>query len=67
MCMSSPKIPDPVPPPAAPPPPTAMAKTVRNKPAQTRKSKAKSGMSSLTIRRPSVNVASSGTGANVAY
>lgn len=67
MC-SSPDIPDPVPPPAPPPPPTNMAKTVRNKPAQQRRQRGtRTGVSSLTIRRPSVNVGTKGTGANVSY
>jgi hypothetical protein len=67
MC-STPDIPDPVPPPAPPPPPTNMAKTVRNKPAQQRRRRGtRTGVSSLTIRRPSVNVGTKGTGANVSY
>jgi hypothetical protein len=67
MC-STPDIPDPVPPPAPPPPPTNMAKTVRNKPAQARRGRGRtSGISALTIRRPSVNVGTKGIGANVSY
>ena len=68
MCLSSPDIPKPPPPPAPPPPPTNMAKAVRNKPAQRRKrGGSRTGISSLTIRRPSVNVGTSGIGANVSY
>lgn len=67
MC-STPDIPDPVPPPAPPPPPTNMAKTARNKAATKRaKRGTTTGVSSLTIRRPSVNVGTKGTGANVSY
>jgi hypothetical protein len=67
MC-STPDSPDPVPPPAPPPPPTNMAKAVKNKPATSRaKRGSKTGVSSLTIRRPSVNVGTRGTGANVSY
>ena len=67
MC-STPDIPDPVPPPAPPPPPTTMAKTARNKAATKRaKRGTTTGVSSLTIRRPSVNVGTKGTGANVKY
>lgn len=67
MC-STPDIPDPVPPPAPPPPPTNMAKTARNKAATKRaKRGTTTGVSSLTIRRPSVNVGTKGTGANVKY
>lgn len=68
MCTSTPDIPDPVPPPAPPPPPTNMAKTARNKAATKRaKRGTTTGVSSLTIRRPSVNVGTKGTGANVKY
>jgi hypothetical protein len=45
-----------------------MAKAVKNKPATSRaKRGSKTGVSSLTIRRPSVNVGTRGTGANVSY
>tara|TARA_B100001769_G_scaffold39736_1_gene27229 strand:+ start:5414 stop:5623 length:210 start_codon:yes stop_codon:yes gene_type:complete len=68
MCTSTPDIPDPVPPPAPPPPPTNMAKSVKNKAAQNRRKRGTTtGVSSLTIRRPSVNVGTQGTGANVSY
>jgi len=62
---SAPKIPPPPPPPAPPPPPTKTAEKVEvPKRASTDRSK-KRGASALTIRRPSVNIGSSGTGANV--
>lgn len=63
--MGAPKIPPPPPPPAPPPAPTKMAEMV--KPAVTRQgvSSKKRGVSALSVRRPSVNVGSSGTGANV--
>jgi hypothetical protein len=68
MC-KTPDIPDPVPPPAPPPPPTNMARGMRNRSyTQRRKRGTKTtGVSSLTVRRPSVNVSSTGTGANVKY
>jgi len=67
MC-STPDIPEPKEPPAPPPPPTNMAKAVKNKAATSRaKRGTKTGVSSLTIRRPSVNVGTKGTGANVSY
>jgi len=67
MC-STPDIPEPKEPPAPPPPPTSMAKAVKNKPATSRSKRGTTtGVSSLTIRRPSVNVGTKGTGANVSY
>ena len=67
MCMSAPKIPPPPPPPAPPPPPTKTAQKVENKALKKRQSSRRRGVSSLTIRRPSVSVNSMGTGANVSY
>ena len=67
MCLSSPKMPEPTPPPAAPPPPTKTAKVVENKNLNKRGSSKKRGTSALTIRRPSVNTGSSGSGANIKY
>lgn len=67
MCMSSPKIPDPVPPPAPPPPPTKTAKQVKNTSLKKRGSSKKRGTSALTVRRSTVNTGSSGTGANISY
>lgn len=71
MCLSAPKtptIPDPVGPPAAPPPPTKTAAKVENA-ATKRKKKGTgiSGTSALTVRRPSVNISSTGSGANMSY
>lgn len=68
MC-STPDIPDPVPPPAPPPPPTNMARGMRSRSfAQRRRRGTRStGVSALTVRRPSVKVGSSGTGANINY
>lgn len=67
MCLSSPKMPEPTPPPAAPPPPTKTAKVVENKNLNKKGSSKKRGTSALTIRRPSVNTGSSGSGANIKY
>lgn len=69
MCMpSSPDIPDVAGPPAAPPPPTKTASKVENA-ATKRKKKGTgiSGTSALTVRRPSVNISSAGSGANMSY
>ena len=65
--MSAPKVPPPTPPPAPPPPPTKVAQKVENKTLKNRQSSKKTGTSALTIRRPSVNTGSSGTGANISY
>ena len=62
---STPKIPDPAPPPAAPPPPTPTVKRLADPTLSKKRESKKKGTSSLTIRRPSVSVGSSGTGANV--
>ena len=62
---SAPKIPDPAPPPAAPPPPTPTAKRLETPSLSKKAESKKKGTSSLTIRRPSVNAGSSGTGASV--
>ena len=67
MCMKAPKVPDPVPPPAPPPPPTKVAKKVENKALKKRQGSKKSGTSSLTVRRSTVNTGSSGSGANINY
>jgi hypothetical protein len=64
---SKPKIPDPVPPPAPPPPPEPVAERVDNDALKKRAQAKKSGASSLTVRRPTVNTGSSGTGANINY
>ncbi len=61
--MGSPKIPAVPPPPPPPPAPTKTA--VIAEAARPRSTSKKKGVSALTIRRPSVNVGSSGTGANV--
>ena len=63
--MGAPKIPDLPPPPAPPPPPTKTAEIV--KPAVKRQgvSSKKRGVSALSVRRPSVNLGSSETGARV--
>lgn len=68
MCMSSPKTYTPPPPPAPPPPPVQTADKAENKSLKRRQqSSRRRGVSALTIRRPSVNVGSSGTGANISY
>ena len=68
MCMpKAPKVAAPTPPPAPPPPPTKTAKTVENKATRDSKSSSKRGVSSLTVRRSSVNTGSSGIGSNVPY
>lgn len=67
MCMSAPKIPDPVAPPAPPPPPTKVAQKVENKTLKNRQSSKKRGTSALTVRRSTVNTGSSGSGANINY
>lgn len=64
--MSSPKVPDPVPPPTPPPAPTKVAQKLATKRTPKGASK-KTGTSSLTIRRPSVNTGSQGTGSNLPY
>lgn len=69
MCMSrTPEIPPVAGPPAPPPPPTKTAVKVENT-ATKRKKKGTgvSGTSALTVRRPSVNISSTGSGANVSY
>ena len=67
MCMSRPKIVQADPPPTPPPPPTEVAvEKKRRKKKEARKRGA--GISSLIIRRPSVNTATRGkTGANMNY
>tara|TARA_B110000483_G_scaffold42301_1_gene52583 strand:+ start:220 stop:423 length:204 start_codon:yes stop_codon:yes gene_type:complete len=67
MCTSAPKIPDPVPPPAPAPPPVKTARKIENKALKSRSSVKKKGTSSLTVQRPTVNTASSGSGVNVSY
>jgi len=68
MCLSRPKMPSPAminqPAPMAPPPPTPLAEEVKSKKKKETKAK-RSGTSSLTIRRPSVNVSSGDSGANI--
>jgi len=62
--MGAPKIPPPPPPPAPPPPPTETAERV--KPARKQAAKKRTrGVSSLVIRRPSVNTGGMSSGANV--
>ena len=67
MCMSAPKMSDPVPPPAPPPPPTKVAQKVENKTLKNRQSSKKRGTTALTVRRSTVNTGSSGSGANINY
>jgi len=67
MCLSSPKMPTPPPPPAPPPPPTEMAEKVENRALKNRRRSRRRGVSALTIRRPSVNTGSMGSGANISY
>ena len=68
MCMpKAPKIPPtPVAPPAAPPP-TKTAKVAENKTLKKKNQSKSTGTSALTVKRPSINVSSSGTGANISY
>ena len=65
MCMSAPKIPDPPKPPAAPPPPTKVAEKSLNKALKKREKQMRRGISALTIRRPTINTGSTGSGANI--
>jgi len=65
MCMSAPKIPDPPKPPSAPPPPTPVAKKVQNRALERRDKQRRRGISALTIRRPTINTGSTGSGANI--
>lgn len=67
--MCKPDVPDPIPPPAPPPPPTNMAKAAVNRASQNRRKRGtrSAGVSALTVRRPSVNVSSTGSGANINY
>lgn len=67
MCMSAPKVPTPPPPPPPPPPPAKVAQKVENKALKNRQSSKKRGVSSLTVRRSTVNTGSSGSGANINY
>lgn len=66
MCMSTPKMPDPVPTPAPPPPPVKKVKKLdTTKKRAMRKSAKSRGTASLTVQRPSVNTGTSGgTGVN---
>lgn len=68
MCLSRPKIPPAAtqPAPMAPPPPTPLAEEVETKKKKNNKTKRR-GTSSLTIRRPSVNLPTGGSGANINY
>jgi hypothetical protein len=50
----------------APPPPTPVAEEVEDR-RKKRKDTTRRGTSALTIRRPSVNLPSGGSGANVNY
>ncbi len=63
--MSAPKIPDPPKPPAMPPPPTEVAKKSVNKSLKKREKQMRRGISALTIRRPTINTGSTGSGANI--
>ena len=53
--------------PLAPPPPTPLAEEVETKKKKNKGLANRIGTSSLTIRRPSVSVPTSGSGANVNY
>ena len=61
---SAPKIPE-AKIPLAPPPPTPTAKRVEAPTLRKKAESRKKGVSSLTTRRPSVSVGSSGAGVNV--
>lgn len=71
MCFARPKMPSPSvinrPAPLAPPPPTPLAEEVETKKKKNKGLANRIGTSSLTIRRPSVSVPTSGSGANVNY
>jgi hypothetical protein len=62
---SAPKIPPPPPPPAPPPPPTKVAEEVKPARKQTIGQKRTRGVTSLTVRRPSVNLGGGQSGVNV--
>tara|TARA_R100000353_G_scaffold75258_1_gene57259 strand:+ start:17 stop:217 length:201 start_codon:yes stop_codon:yes gene_type:complete len=66
MCIGRPKMPTPQAPPMVPPPPTPLAEEVKDK-RKNKKDPRRRGTSSLTIRRPSVNLPTGGSGANVNY
>ena len=59
-------MPTPQAPPMVPPPPTPLAEEVKDK-RKNKKDPRRRGTSSLTIRRPSVNLPTGGSGANVNY
>ena len=71
MCLSRPKMPSqqvvnqPVP--MAPPPPTPVAEEVEDKRKKRKDTISRRGTSSLTIRRPSVSLPTTGSGANINY
>ena len=66
MCLSRPKMPSQAIAPMAPPPPTPVAEEVEDK-RKKRKDTIRKGTSSLTIRRPSVSLPTTGSGANINY
>tara|TARA_R100000995_G_C3482510_1_gene124874 strand:+ start:2433 stop:2627 length:195 start_codon:yes stop_codon:yes gene_type:complete len=53
--------------PLPPPPPTELAEEVVDKKKKDKRNINRRGASSLTIRRPSVNLPSGGSGANINY
>lgn len=63
--MSTPKIPAPPKPPAPPPPPTKVAEKVTNTGLKKRDKQVRRGISALTIRRPTIKMGGSGSGANI--
>ncbi len=71
MCLSRPKMPSQQvinqPAPLPPPPPTELAEEVVDKKKKDKRNINRRGASSLTIRRPSVNLPSGGSGANINY
>ena len=69
MCLSRPKMPSVAsqPAPMAPPPPTPLAEVVETKKKKNNNITKRRGTSSLTIRRPSVNLPTGGSGANINY
>tara|TARA_B100002019_G_C21210138_1_gene568943 strand:+ start:627 stop:833 length:207 start_codon:yes stop_codon:yes gene_type:complete len=68
MCRA-PRIPPPAPivTPTPPPPPAKTAKVAENKTLKKKNQGNMRGTSALTVRRPTVNVSSAGTGANISY
>lgn len=67
MCLSRPKMPSQAIAPMAPPPPTPVAEEVEDRNKKRKDTISRRGTSSLTIRRPSVSLPTTGSGANINY